>query len=217
MKEEYSRRFGDAPWANKSQKIVVGGAGGIGSWTCLALARAGHQLFVYDMDTVDQNNIGGQLYGPKHIGKKKTEALDEMIKLLADVRINQFDKFTEDSFASPITVSAFDNMAARQAMFKVWKEQPDKKVFIDGRCTAEYFEVFCVQSDEDIELYEKEYLFDDGEANELPCSFKASTHNSMGIAYQLTGALNNVLSEIPIRPVHFRTRSNIALFLYEFD
>ena len=100
-------------------------------------------------------------------------------------------------------------------MFDKWKAQEDRELFIDGRMTAEYFEVYAVQKGME-EEYEK-YMFPSSEASVLPCSFKATTHNAMGIAYVMTGVLNNYLCEDPsgLRGVPFRTEFNIALFMFK--
>lgn len=55
-------RFSDAPWYIPGLPILVGGAGAIGSWLTLYLARQDAKLYVYDFDTIDLTNMGGQLY-----------------------------------------------------------------------------------------------------------------------------------------------------------
>ena len=73
-------RFSDAPWANSPQHIVVGGVGGIGSWASMYLARIGHLLYMYDMDKIDETNMGGQLYKLSQIGTNKAVAMMQNIK-----------------------------------------------------------------------------------------------------------------------------------------
>ncbi len=51
-------RFSDASWANSLQHIVVGGVGGIGSYVSFFLSRIGHTLYLYDMDSIDETNMG---------------------------------------------------------------------------------------------------------------------------------------------------------------
>lgn len=217
MKKEYQARFGDAPWFGNTKKIVLGGAGGIGSWVALALARCGHELYVYDMDSFDINNMGGQFCTEEGIGKLKTTELQKNIKAFTGGNINTFSKFDEGSFVTPITIAAFDNMEARRIMFDKWKEQENRELFIDARMTAEYFEVYAIQKGME-DKYE-EVWFPSSEANVLPCSFKSTTHNAMGIAWILTGTLNNFLSNDPsgMRLVPFSQKMNIALMMFETE
>ena len=55
MTETHSSRFKDAPWFPKEETaIIVGGAGGIGSWLSLLLSRAGFYPIVYDYDRLEE-------------------------------------------------------------------------------------------------------------------------------------------------------------------
>ena len=56
--EEYATRFKNAKWAEYKAHITLGGAGGIGSHLAFYLARIGHDLLIYDFDTVGNENIG---------------------------------------------------------------------------------------------------------------------------------------------------------------
>lgn len=63
MKEIHSSRFKDAPWFPKEEtNVVIGGAGGIGSWLSLLISRAGFFPIVYDFDILEEHNLAGQLY-----------------------------------------------------------------------------------------------------------------------------------------------------------
>lgn len=210
-------RFGNAPWAGNHKQIVIGGAGGIGSWLSLALARAGHTLFVYDMDIYEQSNMGGQFCTEQGLGKLKTVELSRLVNDFTGEQISTFGKFDESSFVAPITIAAFDNMEARRLMFDKWKEQENREIFIDGRMTAEYFEVIAIQRGQE-ERYESVW-FPSSEANPLPCSFKSTTHNAMGITYVINGVLNNFLSndESGLREIPFKQRMDIAMFLFEYE
>jgi tRNA A37 threonylcarbamoyladenosine dehydratase len=74
MKENIKTRFKDAPWfLTETEKlstpsILIGGAGGIGSWTTLFLTRAGYPVCVVDFDTLEDVNLGGQFFLKEDIG-----------------------------------------------------------------------------------------------------------------------------------------------------
>lgn len=64
---------------NKS-KVIIAGAGAVGSNAALYLARAGvGHIKVVDFDVVDEENITTHQYFRKHIGMKKVDALKEII------------------------------------------------------------------------------------------------------------------------------------------
>ena len=78
-------RFRDAAWYGNIETlttpIVVGGAGGIGSWLTLFLARmlSESHLFLYDFDMVEEVNMAGQLFGRQHIGMSKVNAIQDIV------------------------------------------------------------------------------------------------------------------------------------------
>jgi tRNA A37 threonylcarbamoyladenosine dehydratase len=58
----YYGRFKDTPWFDQlsNSRVIVFGAGGIGSWLSFFLARTGSDVVVVDMDTVEDHNLGLQ-------------------------------------------------------------------------------------------------------------------------------------------------------------
>ena len=79
--EEVLARFSDAPWASEIRSITIGGAGGLGSWLAMFLARVGHRIDIYDFDHVGTENIGGgQFYSERQAGQAKTSALRSNIR-----------------------------------------------------------------------------------------------------------------------------------------
>ncbi len=203
---EMYERFKDAPWF-KQYPITVGGVGGIGSWLSLLLARGGHSLILYDMDNVELQNMGGQLYAAHHVGKPKTSAVKETAaKFANNESVQVFGKFTEESFVTDITFSAFDNMEARKMMSEKWyahqmakitsgaKRKPDEvNIFIDGRMEAETFIIYAVDSPERYKRYQEE-LFDDSLIPNAPCSFRATSHNPAILAGNMVALLNNMIA-----------------------
>lgn len=193
-------RFKDAPWFKTSgEDIIIGGAGGIGSWLAFLLARAGYNINIFDFDSVEEHNIGGQLFRVKDVGRSKVDALEEIIREGSELSINTFNEaFTSESFGHYIMFSAFDNMVARKDMFKVWKEvakENPNAIFIDGRLLFEQMQVLCVTVDT-MDQYEEEYLFDDSEVEDGMCTMKQTSHTAAMIASFMVAFFTNHMTNI---------------------
>lgn len=204
-------RFRDASWYGNVETlttpIVVGGAGGIGSWLTLFLARmlSDNYLFLYDFDNVEEVNMAGQLFGKTHINMPKVNAVQDIITNFTEfTKLSaQNEKYTVDSLRSPIMFSCFDNMEARKVMFNNWSSEAPKhenSVFIDGRLLAEQLQVFIV-TPETARRYQKEFLFDDAEVEDTNCSYKQTTHFAAAIAAKMVQGFTNWLikdeAEVP--------------------
>ena len=73
-------RFSGLDWAERINHLkkyypdaailqpVVIGAGGIGSWLSILLSRIGVQPMIIDYDTIENHNLGGQLFKESQIG-----------------------------------------------------------------------------------------------------------------------------------------------------
>lgn len=65
--------------------VGVVGVGAVGSYLMLFLAKLGvRNISIYDHDVVSIENVGTSLYGKKHVGMKKVEACEEIIRDLSD-------------------------------------------------------------------------------------------------------------------------------------
>lgn len=89
----------------KNAKVAVFGLGGVGSYACEALARAGvGKILVCDDDVICPHNANRQLYAlSSTVGRKKAELAAERIKLInpyAEVEVFDiaYDKETENLF-----------------------------------------------------------------------------------------------------------------------
>ena len=212
-------RFQDAQWYDgKPLDIIVGGAGGIGSWVSMFLSRIGHTLYIFDNDAIDETNMAGQLYRINQIGVNKAEATKQNIELFTDNKNTEvFGLYDDNSPTSPIVFSCFDNMKARKLMFEKWKAQENRDIFIDGRMLAEIGMVFCVTKGKEVE-YEAE-LFDDSEVRDAPCSFKATSHCGALIGSLMTSGLNNFIVNKKLgedfRELPFKFTFELPLFNFE--
>jgi len=196
-------RFKGAPWFEvQTRSALIGGAGGIGSWLTLFLSRANFECIVFDMDTVETHNTGGQLYGGTHIGVHKVQALDSVIKYLAQTPTVPFNApYNEKSLTHYYCFSCFDNMEARKLMFSKWKAkipfwtaQGMIPIFIDGRLRAEQMQIFCVTSNT-IAEYEK-HLFSSTEVEPEACTMKQTSHSAAMIGAHMTAFFTNHLTNV---------------------
>lgn len=231
MIEGQHDRFKDAPWYRKhGNDIIIGGAGGIGSWLALFLARAGFKIVVYDHDRYEVHNMGGQFVDHAHISTLKVDALSDLINEFSDESITTFDQmYDETGMRSRYIMSGFDNMEARKIMFNNWKSHCHNNVrgavagqypiLIDGRLLMEQMQIFCVRwsKSEDVETYEKVHLFDDSEVADETCTLKQTTHSAAMIAAMMTGFFTNHVTNMvlnkEVRAVPFMTEYFIPLNL----
>ena len=204
--ETTKSRFSDAPWFEASTiqdtAILIGGAGGIGSWTALLLSRIGFPIYLYDDDTVESVNIAGQFYTLENIGLSKTAAVKKNIEQYTDNKsIYPFtQKVDSNTPANDIMISAFDNMEARKTMFDIWLNAVEggllgnNPIYIDGRMEAEVAQVYFV-TPKRVDRYMKT-LFDDDAVPDLNCSYKSTSHNGAIIGGMITSGLLNHLSNV---------------------
>jgi hypothetical protein len=198
MTQKYDR-FKDAPWFQQGVRppVLIGGAGGIGSWLTVLLNRAGFETFVYDHDSLEAINMAGQLYMHKSIGQTKVDALAEVVKeLCQDDIVPNFAKIDETTMTNDIVFSAFDNMKARKDMFTTWAmnfKGSFSAIYIDGRLTAEQLTIFCIKGDDEkgIKEYMDFHLFDDSEVPDLPCTMAQTSHGAAMIAAHMTEFFTN--------------------------
>lgn len=105
------------------RSVAVVGCGGVGSWTAYFLALAGvKQLWLFDHDTISEHNLNRIPLPMSSVGKSKTEAIAEMIRLIrpdCDVLpMGGFSEFIADELklASKINwiVATTDTLLSRQ-------------------------------------------------------------------------------------------------------
>lgn len=190
----YDDRFKDAPWYEKSkfEKILVVGAGGIGSNALYCLTKSvPAQYWIQDHDKVEEYNIGCQFFTKQQIGKYKVAAIQETIQNSTSLYINSLTtKYSNGKL--PIMISAVDNMATRRDIFESWKEYGGAELLIDGRLRANMYEIYTVTKGKE-EEYEKT-LFSDDEVDDGPCTFKQTAYFGMLIGARITHLLVNYLT-----------------------
>lgn len=78
-------------------KVLVVGAGGIGTYVCLNLALMGvGSIDLYDGDIIESHNLNRQVFYYDAIGKKKSEVLAERINRLTRECVRPYSSYLKD-------------------------------------------------------------------------------------------------------------------------
>jgi len=117
--------------------VAIAGLGGLGSNVACTLARIGvGHLHLIDFDVVDISNLNRQQYFIEHLGMKKTDAMQSLLKKInpyLDIRTdcvrvtkdNLTELFTDDS----IICEAFDDPLAKAMLVNgILQLFPEKKL-----------------------------------------------------------------------------------------
>ena len=156
------------------------GCGAIGSSTAMQLARMGATKFcLYDMDTVEDVNIGVSQYIISDIDKPKVEALKEHLGSIGVEDVNTYnERFTEfyPQGESDIAILGFDSMAARLQAVEALCSNPSikPKHLIDGRMGAEHYQQYIFDKPT-VSKYKKTW-YSDNEGSPEPCAAKATAY-----------------------------------------
>lgn len=137
--------------------IHIIGIGAMGSRVAELLVRLGiPKIHIWDMDTVEDKNVANQLYLHSHIGMKKTDALESILKdINPNLQVVKHGKFEEQPLAGYVFLNVDsielrykiatdnENNAQIKAMFDCrmrledaqsygakWNDADQKKVFI---------------------------------------------------------------------------------------
>lgn len=207
--DESSSRFSSAIWFNKigEQEVTLAGLGGIGSYTAFLLGRLKvNGLVVWDNDTVDGTNLSGQLFSTSDVGRSKAGSVARILSQFAQYHhtIAMDENYTATAATTNIMICGFDNMTARRMFFEKWKfhvmslaeKEREKCLFIDGRLAAEEFQVFCIKGPDTylMHKYEKDWLFEDSEAEATPCSYKQTSFCANMIASVMVNLFVNFIA-----------------------
>lgn len=214
--QEQTLRFSSAEWADFKEYIDIIGVGGIGSWTTLLLSKLGYRLNIFDDDVIDISNMGGQFYASMDIGLFKVLSLSKQVQPYSNGSINpNVLRVTSEYTLSKYTILGLDNMKARKVCAELWYNAMEKSnwtsngILLDGRMNAESMEIFSITNKNQYERYMSEYMFNDDEVEDAPCSFKATPQTGMLIAAKITSFLvnyiyNTVVGErVRVVPFHY--------------
>lgn len=160
---------------DKMKPVNIIGCGSIGSFAAMAMAKAGFKKFIlYDDDIVSVENIGPQMFGWKHLGMPKPEALRDLLCEFSPVETQNVVCINERVVGKTVlkpfgTMVAVDNMAARKLVWSLAKNK--LPVLIDGRIGGQEIHVYSVRpKDYAHQTWYETTLYSDEQAVELPCT-----------------------------------------------
>jgi len=190
-------------------KLKIFGLGAIGSILVDQAAKTGFTDIVgYDFDKVDKDNIGSQNFFNKHIGMKKTEAMQTLMKDNYDFDMTivegKIDKKTEIMPESDtIYFCAFDSLEARKMLWDKLKGFPiiwgESRI---GRDCQQYRFVDLRNKDEEwIKEYETS-LDPDGPRSELKCGEKGTFASNAELCGKVVRQFVNLAEEKPLTTLY---------------
>lgn len=178
-------------------EVTIIGAGAVGSFLALSLAKMGIQTIrVIDHDTVSEENVGAQIYGPGQIGKPKVDALQETLLQLASKEIIALNQKYEKGVFRGIVISAVDNMETRKL---VWENHKGTStIIIDPRMGAETALLYIMRptKEKDAKSYVKS-LYSDFDALPEPCTARSTAYTAFLLSGFVTKAVKNIITDQP--------------------
>lgn len=203
----------------QSTRVVIIGAGGIGSPTALVLAKMGiGNIVLVDKDVVETYNIPSQFHLADCLGFPKVESLKKTLEaFIKDVTVTtHFDTSkTEYFFRANIVVSAVDSMKSRKEIYEQVKEAYSVSTYIEGRMGSEMGLIYTINNFHLNKELHKEYektLYSDENAVQESCTNKAIIYNTTLMGSIIAAIIKQVLCT-DIEPKYERILDsyNIAL------
>ena len=177
MKADYWRQLDVFDPSKFNIPVTVIGAGALGSWITMILAKSGvEDITVYDRDVIDSHNPPNQLYGINDGNKIKVDALKERIKTDTGIEIKIFNEFVaKDSKLKGIVYVCTDTMSSRKEIWEnCLKYNIEIPLVVETRLGAEIGKIYTINplDPNHIEKYEQT-LYSDEEAEESPCTYRS--------------------------------------------
>lgn len=167
-----------SPSAFGDRRVDVIGCGATGSRIALSIAKLGIQnIHIWDFDSVEEHNIPNQIFGMSDIGKKKTEAIAEIVKFTTGTEIETHDEKVDGSQKlGKVVFLLTDTMSSRKEIWlKSLKYKTTTDLLVETRMGADNGRIYVVNPNKprQIKAYE-ETLYTDAEAEVSACGASVS-------------------------------------------
>ncbi len=183
----------------QSTEFTIIGAGALGSFTAITLAKmGGEKIKVFDDDKVEVHNLPMQFYRQEDLGKYKVEALHDIIKQFEGVEIEAINtKFTEGE-ESEVTISAVDSIEARRDIYE--KMTGSQMLYIDARAAGNVGSIFTLPCFDIQRLTCYERNLQDDDVYVAPCTERMTTYIAPMIAAQVASIVANYCNSYEVGP-----------------
>jgi len=198
FKDRLIRQLDLLPIEKLGQKVTIIGAGAIGSFAALSIAKMGFcNIEVWDYDTVDIANMNCQFYRTKDIGSTKVDALKELVHDFTDVTITtKCEPWDISKKIDGIVIMAVDSMKVRAELWSYCKDKMSIPYVLDARMGAESILFYTMRTADDTSWYDKT-LYSDEDAERERCTAKSTMYTVNLIAGLIGKAMKDIINEHP--------------------
>lgn len=185
--------FGPEDAENKTFCIV--GVGATGSWAALTAAKMGwHKFQIWDLDLVESHNLPNQAYGVQHVGMKKVDALEQVLKEFNPaIIVEKHDCFFDAEDALHVTeltdylFIAVDSLDTRKAIYQAAKLHPFLNLIFETRMGFTHAELNIINPSDVVKIDEViSMLKTDDEVTEAACNERIISTLVMIVSSALT-------------------------------
>lgn len=179
-----------------SMPILVIGAGSLGSWTVLGLAKLGFKdITVWDNDKVELHNIPNQFFTPGDAEESEVNgpALKKVVALWSHTEhftgitiVPCFGRFTHQAIDQELVIVTPDNMQTRKSVFMRCIGHNKVKYFIDGRMGGQAYRVYANNPNNTAakEFYLSKWI-PDSQGAEEECTARGVGYNAVMCAMEI--------------------------------
>lgn len=172
----YARHLGIFnPHHHKLSATVIG-CGAIGSFVAMGLVKMGvKEQTLYDMDTVESENLPVQMHLRECMGENKAIATKALLERACPEDVDVVTKgewHALEHQKADIVVSAVDSLPVRKAIWEAVKYDSAVKLLVDARIGGQAMKLYAVSPSDpaDIKMYDKSFPAGDMQGSELPCT-----------------------------------------------